>query len=140
VGEHSRYKINFADDTASSLSFKFEKSKSTAALNVVPIANTAVGSAVLPDLTSAQVTQVASTTADIDAGVIPPSGGGIEVRWSDLGFGPYNDQNLAGRFTTQTFTLPRLSKVQDYYLRQFDASTPPKYSRFSAALHIDYPY
>jgi hypothetical protein len=64
----------------------------------------------------------------------------MEVRWSDFGWGPYNDQNLAGRFTTQTFTLPRLAKVQDYFLRQFDASTPPKYSRFSTALHIDFPY
>ena len=104
------------------------------------IANTAVGSTVLPEMTSAQVTQVASTTADIDAGAAPPSGGGFEVRWSDFGWGPYNDQNLAGRFTTQTFTLPRLAKVQDYFLRQFDGSTPPKYSRFSSALHIDYPY
>jgi len=64
----------------------------------------------------------------------------VEVRWSDFGWGPFNDQNLAGRFTTQTFTLPRLAKVQDYYLRQFDGSTPPRYSRFSAALHVDYPY
>ena len=64
----------------------------------------------------------------------------MEVRWSDFGWGQFNDQNLAGRFTTQTFTLPRLAKVQDYYLRQFDGSTPPKYSRYSAALHVDYPY
>ena len=63
-----------------------------------------------------------------------------EVRWSDAGWGPNNDQNLAGRFTSQTFTLPRLGKTQDYYLRQFDGSTPPKYSRYSAALHVDYPY
>jgi hypothetical protein len=63
-----------------------------------------------------------------------------EVRWSDGGWGPYNDENLAGRFTTQIFTLPRLSKVQNYFLRQFDGSVPPKYSRQSAALHIDYPY
>jgi hypothetical protein len=55
-----------------------------------------------------------------------------EIRWSDFGWGPYNDQNLAGRFITRTFTLPRLAKVQDYFLRQFDGSTPPKYSRFSA--------
>jgi hypothetical protein len=135
AGEHSRYKIHFTDDAASALSFNFEKSKSTAALNVLPIANATVGSTELPDLTSAQVTQISSTTADLDAGIAPPVGGGVEVRWSDFGWGPYNDQNLAGRFTTQTFTLPRLSKVQDYYLRQFDASTPPKYSRFSAALH-----
>jgi hypothetical protein len=63
-----------------------------------------------------------------------------EVRWSDLGWGQYNDENLAGRFTTQAFTLPRLSKVEDYFLRQFDASIPPKYSRHSAALHIDFPF
>jgi hypothetical protein len=61
-----------------------------------------------------------------------------EVRWSDSGWGPYNDRNLAGRFTTQTFTLPRLSKIQDYYLRQYDGS-PPKYSRYSTALHVDFP-
>lgn len=63
-----------------------------------------------------------------------------EVRWTDAGWGPDNDQNLAGRFTTQTFTLPRLGKTQDYYLRQYDGSNPRKYSRFSAALHVDYPY
>ena len=62
-----------------------------------------------------------------------------EVRWSDAGWGPYNEQNLAGRFTTQIFTLPRLAKVQDYFLRQYDSSGPPRYSRYSAALHIDYP-
>ena len=64
----------------------------------------------------------------------------VEVRWSDSGWGPYNDENLAGRFTSQIFTLPRLSKVQNYFLRQFDGSVPPKYSRQSAALHVDFPY
>jgi hypothetical protein len=64
----------------------------------------------------------------------------VEVRWSDSGWGPYDDQNLAGRFTTQTFTPPRLGKVEDYYLRQYDASSPPKYSRYTAALHVDYPF
>ena len=109
-------------------------------MNLPQITIAQVGTTVLPDLTGAMVTQVSSTTADLDAGIAPPAGGGIEVRWSDFGWGPYNDQNLAGRFTTQTFTLPRLAKVQNYYLRQFDGSVPPKYSRFSGALHIDYPF
>jgi hypothetical protein len=61
-----------------------------------------------------------------------------EVRWSDSGWGPYNDQNLAGRFTTQTFTLPRLGKVEDYFLRQYDSSSPPKYSRYTTGLHVDH--
>ena len=76
----------------------------------------------------------------LDAGLAPRPGGGIEVRWSDFGWGPDNDQNLAGRFTTQTFTLPRLAKAQDYFLRQYDGSTPPKYSRFTSALHVSYPF
>jgi hypothetical protein len=63
-----------------------------------------------------------------------------EVRWSDSSWGQFNDQNLAGRFTTQSFTLPRLTRVEDYFLRQFDASVPPKYSRHSTALHIDFPF
>jgi len=106
----------------------------------VQITRTQVGTTTLADLTSAAITQVTSTTADLDTGASAPVGGGFEVRWSDAGWGQYNEKNLAGRFTTQTFTLPRLAKVQNYFLRQFDASTPPKYSRFSAALHIDYPF
>jgi hypothetical protein len=62
-----------------------------------------------------------------------------EVRWSDSGWGPGNSRNLVGRFGSETFTLPRLSRVQTVFLRQYDASTPPKYSRYSAALHVDYP-
>jgi hypothetical protein len=42
-------------------------------------------------------------------------------------------------FSTQTFTVPRLTRVQTFFLQQYDASTPPKYSRFSASLHVDFP-
>ena len=62
-----------------------------------------------------------------------------EVRWSDASWGQASDRNLAGRFTTRTFTLPRLSRVEDYYVRQYDNSSPAKYSRYSTALHLDYP-
>jgi hypothetical protein len=62
-----------------------------------------------------------------------------EVRAHDYGWGPSNDRNLLGRFTTQTFNLPRLARAQNYFLRLYDNSSPPKYSRYSAALHVDYP-
>ena len=62
-----------------------------------------------------------------------------EVRWSDSGWGPGNDRNLVGRFSIQTFTVPRLGTVQSYFLRQYDASSPTRYSRYSAALHLNYP-
>lgn len=140
AGDHCDYQISFVDAANEALSFEFDNARSAAALNVLPITNAQVGAPTLADLTSAAITQVSSTTAGLDAGVAPPSGGGIEVRWTDAGWGPNNDQNLAGRFTTQGFTLPRLGKTQDYYLRQYDGSNPRKYSRYSAALHIDYPY
>jgi len=75
----------------------------------------------------------------IDAGAAPVTGGGIEVRWSDAGWGRGNERKLVDRFSTQALTVPRLSKVQDCYLRQYDNSVPPKYSRYSAALNLDYP-
>jgi len=62
-----------------------------------------------------------------------------EVRWTDLGWGQENDRNLAGQFSTQAFTLPRLAAVQNYFLRQFDNATPPRYSRYTTALHLKYP-
>ena len=95
---------------------------------------------VLPaDSVSAQITQVSSTTTTIDIGQSVPAGYGVEVRRTDSGWGPDNDRNLVGRFTTQGFTAPRLAKRQDYFLRLFDASAPPNYSQHSALLHIDYP-
>jgi hypothetical protein len=34
-----------------------------------------------------------------------------EVRWTDFGWGQDNDRNLAGRFSTQTFSVTRLAKT-----------------------------
>ena len=50
-----------------------------------------------------------------------------------------NDRNLAGRFATQTFTMTRLAAGQNHFLRQYDASMPPRYSRYSTSLHLKYP-
>ena len=97
------------------------------------------GSTFIADLPAAEVTIVTSTTVSIDAGVAPPSGGGFEVRRNDFGWGQEYDRNLVGRFTTQAFTVTRLTRVVDFYVRQYDNSSPPKYSRYSTALHVDRP-
>jgi hypothetical protein len=138
-GEHFSYKIKFANDAAKQLAFEFEAAKGTTSLFVNQYTNAQVGVTHLADLTTAQITQVTSTAISVDAGSPPVSGGGIEVRRSNAGWGPGNDRNLVGRFVTQAFTIPRLSGVQDCYLQQYDNSMPPKYSRYSAALHVDYP-
>lgn len=138
-GEHSRYQIKFANDGAQSLGFEFETAKVKTPLEVLQLTNSQVGNYYLGDLTDAQITQVTSTTLNVDAGVSSPLNGGFEVRWSDSGWGPDNDRNLVGRFTTQTFTIPRLTRVQDCYLQQYDGSNPPRYSRHTTAMHVDYP-
>ncbi|MGA8491658.1 MAG: hypothetical protein WB711_14625 [Terriglobales bacterium] len=102
-GEHFSYKIKFANDAAKALAFEFEAAKGTTSLFVNQYTNAQVGITYLADLTAAQITQVTSTTVSIDASLAPASGGGIEVRWSDAGWGPGNDRNLVGRFTTQAF-------------------------------------
>jgi len=62
-----------------------------------------------------------------------------EVRYSDEGWGAGYNGNLVGRFTSSSFTLARYARAQDYFLRSYDSSVAPKYSRYSAAMHVDYP-
>jgi hypothetical protein len=135
------YSIEFANDLAQPLGSEFTSSTTVIALQDMPpvLANAQVGAYYLVNLTDAQITQVTSTTVQIDAGVAPATGTGIEVREHDYGWGQSNDRNLLGRFSTQAFSLPRLARTQNYFLRLYDNSSPPRYSRYSAALHVDYP-
>ena len=137
--DRSLYAIRFANDAAGLLAFEFNSMTLAQPVTTIFTTTTPSSSMYIAPLTAAQVTDVIATYITVDAGVAPPPGGGIEVRRSDAGWGPGADGNLAGRFTTQTFTLPRLSRVQSYYLRQYDGSSPAKYSRDSALLHVDYP-
>ena len=135
------YLIEFANDLATPLALQEQSSATTLPLQDMPVrlATTQVGAYYLAALTNAQITAVTSTTAQVDAGMAPGSGFGIEVRAHDYGWGAANDRNLLGRFTTQTFSLPRLARTQNYFLRLYDNSSPPRYSRYAAALHVDYP-
>ena len=137
--EHRQYTIKFADDAAQPLTMEFSAGlvKNSLDLTATPVSR--IGANYLADLTAAEITQTSSTSVTIDAGLDPGAGVGIEVRWSDAGWGPGNDRNLVGRFTSRTFTAPRLGRTQDYFLRQYDSSSPARYSRYSAALHLDYP-
>jgi hypothetical protein len=137
--DRAEYAIRFSNDAAELLASRFSKA---ALPDPLPVAFTTSGpslSMYLPALTAAQVTEVIATEITIDAGATPPAGGGIEVRRSDGGWGPTSDGNLVGRYPSRTIVLPRLSRVQDYLLRQYDGSSPAKYSRNSALVHVDYP-
>jgi hypothetical protein len=135
----AKYKIVFANDAAEPTGFHFEANSTRTIPAVIGVAQDMTVN--LPsDLVTAQITQVSSTTTTIDVGQGVPAGYSVEVRRTDSGWGLDNDRNLVGRFATQGFTVPRLAKPQDYFLRLLDTSTPPNYSQHSALLHIDYPY
>lgn len=139
--DRGMYAIQFANDLAEALAMKVSSKTVTIALQDMPpqLTSAQVGSYYLPDIAQAQITQVSSTTVQVDAGMSPGAGQGFEIRAHDYGWGASNDRNLLGRFSTQTFTLPRLARTQNYFLRLYDSSSPPRYSRYSAALHVDYP-
>ncbi len=138
-GEHCRYVIQFANDAALPLAYEVTTAPHAGALKVNAVTISQVGTAFVADLAQVSVATVTSTTITLDTGTPPLAGGGFEVRRSDFGWGPDNDRNLVGRFSTQSFVVPRLSRIQDYYLRQYDGSSTRKYSRYSAAIHLDYP-
>jgi len=139
--DRGMYRIEFANDLAAPLGYEDAGTATVVPLQDMPpqLATTQAGSFYLESLTNAQVTQVSSTTVTVDAGMAPPPGCGIEVRIHDFGWGVSNDRNLLGRFSAQTFTLPRLARTQNYFLRLYDNSAPPRYSRYAAALHVDFP-
>jgi hypothetical protein len=139
AGENSRYTLKFVDAGDLSLDFAFVTALVKEKQALTPTDVSLVGNAYLADLTNADFTNVTSTTVTIDAGVTPAPGGGIEVRYSDVGWGVDNNRNLVGRFTSSSFALTRYARSQNYFLRSYDSSVPPKYSRYSAALHVDYP-
>lgn len=142
ANNHSVYTVEFANDLGAPLAYELAESTTVIPPGDVParLSTTQVGNYYLTSLADAQITQVTSTTVQVDVGAAIATGYGVEVRAHDYGFGSSNDRNLLGRFTTQTFTVPRLARTQTYFLRLYDSSSPPRYSRYSAALHVDYPY
>jgi hypothetical protein len=142
AGDRALYSIEFANDAAAPLSYEDQASAALIPLQDMQprLLTNQVGAYYLGSLSNAQVTAVTSTTVQVDAGIAPGSGYGIEVRAHDYGWGAANDRNLLGRFGTQAFTLPRFNRTQNYFLRLYDTSSPPRYSRYTAALHVDYPY
>lgn len=139
--DRGMYTIEFANDAAAALGYEESETTTTIPLEDMPpqLATTQVGNYYLANLSSAQITQVSSTTVSIDIGISLPSGCGVEVRAHDYGWGVSNDRNLLGRFSEPTFALPRMARTQNYFLRLYNTSSPPQYSRYAAALHVDYP-
>jgi dihydroxyacetone kinase len=86
------------------------------------------------------LTSLTETALQVDAGMAPPAGGGVEVRLKDWEFGVGVDgADLVLRSPVRSFSIPRAAQVERYYVRIYDASTPPLYSRFSSAVFVNAP-
>jgi hypothetical protein len=85
-------------------------------------------------------TMVQDTAMQVDAGMAPPAGGGFEVRLKDWEFGVGVDAaDLVLRSPVRSFSIPVAAQLQRFYVRMYDASTPPLYSRFSSAAFVNMP-
>ncbi|HWW22457.1 MAG TPA: hypothetical protein VNY78_01085 [Edaphobacter sp.] len=135
------YRMEFANDWAEGLGLKLSEAIAVDAW----LPQTALSSAspsggnVLANLQQLQVVSATGTALQVDAGMAPPAGGGFEVRRRDGDFGPGVDQDLVLRSPVRSFSIPREGQEERYYVRMYDGSTPPVYSRFSSAVFTDLP-
>ena len=135
------YRIAFANDWAEGLGLTLSEAIAADALLPETALSSATppGSNVLANLQQLQVVSATGTALQVDAGTAPPAGGGFEVRRRDGDFGPRVDQDLVLRSPVRSFSIPREGQVEHYYVRMYDGSTPPVYSRFSSAVFTDLP-
>ncbi|MEO6803555.1 MAG: hypothetical protein ABI197_09975, partial [Granulicella sp.] len=130
------YSISFANDWAESLGLTLSESVATDAL--LPQTALPAPASVLANL-QMTVVSVSDTAIQLDAGLAPPTGGGFEVRLRDGDFGPSVDQDLVLRSTVRSFSIPRVAQLERYFVRMYDGSNPPLYSRFSSAVFTNVP-
>jgi hypothetical protein len=131
------YRMAFANDWAEGLGLTL--SEAIAADALLPQTALSAPGNVLANLQQLQVVSATGTALQVDAGMAPPTGGGFEVRRRDGDFGPGVDQDLVLRSPVRSFSIPREGQVEHYYVRMYDGSTPPVYSRFSSAVFTDLP-
>ncbi len=128
------YAISFANDWEDDLAIKTS--------TTVPV-NTWLPALIAPtllaNLNSLTVTALTGAAVTVNAGVMPPAGGGFEVRLRDFAFMPGEDPSLVMRSTQPIMTFSRISASDRFYIRMYDGSTPPNYSEFSTALFINLP-
>ncbi len=136
------YKVRFANDWATERAdgLGLKLSETIAADAWLPVAAASGPALVGANLQQMTVVSLSGTALQVDAGVNAPAGGGFEVRRRDWMFGVGVDPpDLVLRSPVRSFSLPRSAQVEQFYVRAYDASTPPVYSRMSSALFVNWP-
>jgi len=131
----NKYTIQFANDWADALAIK--TSSTVPADTWLP--QQPQTAEPLTNLLTLVASSISSTAIQVNAGLTPPSGGGFEVRRRDWSFGPGTDSDLVLRSPVSNFVIPRQAAIEQYYIRMYDGSAPPNYSRFSSAIFVNVP-
>ena len=140
VPEVVTHHVRFALDQDNGLSFRSEAGAAADAL--LPAEMYVVSTtASLPGLA---VTVAGKSSLQVDAGVVPPVGGGFEVRRHDGGWGPDQpgappDDELVLRSPVRSFSVPRAAFAERFYVRMYDGSETPVYSAQSCLLSTRLP-
>ncbi len=142
VPEIRQYELSFANDWAAewAAGIGLKLSEEIAADAYLPQTALSAPGQVLANLQELTVTSLTETAMQVDAGTAPPAGGGFEVRLKDWEFGVGVDAaDLVLRSPVRSFSIPVAAQVQRMYVRMYDDSTPPLYSRFSSAVFVNMP-
>jgi hypothetical protein len=142
VPEVMQYKVSFANDWATewAAGIGLKLSEEIAADAYLPQTASSSPGQVLANLQQLTVTSLTDAALQVDAGMAPPAGGGFEVRLKDWEFGVGVDAaDLVLRSPVRSFSIPIAAQLQKFYVRMYDASTPPLYSRFSSAVFVNIP-
>jgi hypothetical protein len=131
----AKYILGFANDWADALAIK--TSSSVPADVWLPLQPEAT--LPLANLSSLAITAVTGSAIQINANATPPANGGFEVRRRDWAFGPGTNSDLVLRSPVANFSIPREAVIEQYYVRMYDGSSPPNYSRFSSAVFVSLP-
>ncbi len=128
-----KYIISFANDWSDALAIK---TSSTVPVDVwLPQAPETTPP--LANLAALTISSVTSSAITVNAVTVPPTNGGFEVRRRDWAFGPGTNFDLVLRSPVNNFTISREAAMERYYIRMYDGSTPPNYSRFSSAVIVN---
>lgn len=128
------YSIAFANDWAASLAIHTSATVPSDTWLPAPIALTPAA-----NLTALTVSALTGSSITINTGIAPPAGGGFEIRRRDNAFMPGEDTGLVMRASTSNMTFARESANDRFYIRAYDAASPPNYSEFSTALFLNLP-
>ena len=131
------YRIAFANDWAEALGITLSEAIASDAY-LPTTASTSPGAA-LANLLQLAVVSATGSALQVDAGMDAPIGGGFEVRRRDYDFGAGVRQDLVLRSPVRSFSIPRAAQVERYFVRAYDASNPPLYSRCSSAVFTNLP-